>query len=310
MAKNAKKAAADVLPLYMNGLSGRMIKLAPPRGRRRQILLISGQHTSIERVYGLAEYLNRYGAVTSPDLPGFGGMDPFYKIGEKPTLDNMADYLAAFVKLRYKKNQRFTVIAISYGFSVVTRMLQRYPEITKRVDLLISLSGVTSKKDFKWKRRNIVLLYSTAWLLSKRLPAFLTSQAIIRSPIIRTLYRMAEKKHPKLKDAKEVDRQKRIEFEVQLWKNNDFRTWVNSCITLLRLNLSGIHAELPVHHVSVDDDHYFNQIVVESHMRQIYKDFTLIRTKLPAHTPTVLATAKDVAPYIPPKIRTLLRKEP
>src|SRR3990167_800480 len=107
MAKTAKKPADVVLPLYMNGLAGRMIKMPPPRGKRREILLISGQHTSIERIFGLAEYLNRYGGVTSPDLPGFGGMNPFYKIGEKPTLDTMADYLAAFVKLRFKKIQKF-----------------------------------------------------------------------------------------------------------------------------------------------------------------------------------------------------------
>ena len=310
MAKTAKKAAADVLPLYMSGLSGRMIRLPSPRGKKRQMLLISGQHTSVERLYSLAEYLNRYGGVTSPDLPGFGGMDPFYKIGEKPTLDNMADYLAAFVKLRYKKNQHFTVIAISYGFSVVTRMLQRYPEITNRVDLLISLSGVTHKKDFKWKRRNNMLLHGVSWMSSKRLLAFLVSNTIVRAPVIKSLYLLAEKKHPKLKDAKEAENRSRIEFEIRLWKINDFRTWAYSCVTLFRLDLSGSHVDLVVHHVSVDDDHYFNQVGVESHMRRIYKDFKLIKTKLPAHTPTVLATAEDVSPFVPPKIRSLLRKEP
>ena len=310
MAKTAKAAAENVLPLYMNGLSGRMIRLAPPRGKKREMLLVSGQHTSIERIFGLAEYLNRYGGVTSPDLPGFGGMDPFYKIGEKPTLDSMADYLAAFVKLRYKKNQRFTIIAVSYGFSAVTKMLQRYPDIAERVDLLISLSGVTSNKDLKWKRHNYFFMYSLAWLLSWRLPAFLTKNIVLRAPIIRLLYRVAEKKHPKLKDAEVSERNVRIDFEVGLWKINDFRTWTYTCVTLFRLNLSGSHVDLPVHHVSVDEDHYFNQVSVESHMRRIYKDFKLVKTKLRAHAPTVKATANDVAPYVPPKIRALLRKEP
>lgn len=310
MAKSAPKAAVNILPLYINGLSGRMIKLAAPPRKRRDILLITGQHTSAERIMGLAEYLNRYGSVTSPDLPGFGGMDPFFKIGEKPTLDNMADYLATFIKLRYKKTPSFTIIGVSYGFSVITRMLQRYPEIAKRVDLLISLSGVTNKRDFRWKRRNLMVMHSTAWLVSKKLPAFITKKLFIRSPFIKLLYRLAERKHPKLKDASGTERDDRLNFEVQLWRNNDLRTWVYTSTTLLRLNLGGSHVDLPVYHVSIDDDHYFNQVNVESHMRQIYRDFTLIKAKMPAHAPTIQATAKDVAPFVPPKIRALLRQPP
>ena len=310
MAKTAKQAAKTVLPLYINGLSGRMIRMAPPRGKKREILLISGQHTSIERIYGLAEYLNRYGGVTSPDLPGHGGMNSFYKIGEKPTLDNMADYLATFIKLRYKKNQQFTVIAVSYGFAVVTRMLQRYPHLADRVNLLISLSGVTHKADFIWKRYNYYFLYSAAWLCSRRVPAFAARNIFIRAPVLKTIYRAAEAKHPKLKDADSAERDKRIEFEIGLWKANDFRTWAYSGTTLLGINLTGKHIDLPVYHVSVDEDHYFSQVQVESHMRQIFKDFELVKTKMPAHAPTVLATPKDVAPYIPPKIRALLRQRP
>ncbi|HEX5394872.1 MAG TPA: alpha/beta hydrolase [Candidatus Saccharimonadales bacterium] len=310
MAKTAKNAAKYILPLYMNGLSGRMIKMPPPRGKRREILLISGQHTSIERIYGLAEYLNRFGGVTSPDLPGLGGMTSFYKIGEKPTLDNMADYLATFIKLRYKKNRRFTLIAVSYGFAVATRMLQRYPELASRVDLLISLSGVTHKADFKWKKHNYYLLYGASWLFSRRVPAYVAKTTCIRAPVIRGLYRIAEAKHPKLKDAKQAERAKRINFEIKLWKANDFRTWTYSCVSLFRLDLTKRHADLPVYHVSVDDDHYFSQVQVESHMRRIFKDFELVPTKLPAHAPTVLATPKDVEPFIPPKIRVLLRRQP
>lgn len=310
MTKTARATAVNILPLYMNGLSGRMIKLTAPPRKRRQILLIAGQHTSAERIIGLAEYLNRYGGVTSPDLPGFGGMDHFYKIGEKPTLDSMADYLAAFVKLRYRNRQKFTIIGVSYGFSVVTRMLQRYPEIAKKVDLLISLSGVTNKKDFRWQRHNLFLLHAAAWMASKKLVAFWLKKIFIRAWLIKLIYRLSELKHPKLKSADGAERRQRIDFEIELWKLNDFRTWVYSSTTLLRLEMGGAHVDLPVYHVSIDDDHYFNQVAVESHMRQIYRDFRLIKSKLPAHAPTVVATADEVAPFVPPKVRALLRKQP
>src|ERR1700691_2505061 len=133
MSKAAKNPADYILPLNMNGLSGRMIRMAAPAGVKREILFIYGHHASLERYFGVADLLNKYGAVTVPDLPGFGWMDPFYKIGEKPTLDNYADYLASFVKLRYK-NKQFVVVGYSLGFVIATRMLQKYPELSKKVD--------------------------------------------------------------------------------------------------------------------------------------------------------------------------------
>lgn len=77
-----KEPADYILPLYMNGLSGRVIRLPAPPEKKREILFIYGHHASLERIFGVAEYLNRYGAVTVPDLPGFGGMDSFTKLAK------------------------------------------------------------------------------------------------------------------------------------------------------------------------------------------------------------------------------------
>lgn len=308
MPKNSK-SADHILPLYMNGLAGRMLKVPSSKGKKREILFIAGQHTSAERIYGMGEFLSRFGNVASPDLPGFGGMQPFYRIGRKPTMDDMADYIAAFIKLRYR-NRRITIIAVSYGFAVITRMLQRYPEIVKKVDLLVSISGIVDKKDFRWKPLNLFLAHSGTWVFRHRTPAFLVKQIGLRPLFIKPLYRIVEKKHPKLKDANETDRAERINFELKLWKINDFRTWMETCCAMFMLDLSGTHVDLPVYHVAVDNDHYFDNLLVEQHMRAIYKDFELVKTKLPAHAPTVLATAKDVEPFVPPKIRKLLRKKP
>jgi len=308
MVKTARVPADYILPLYMNGLQGRMLRLPSSTRKRREILLIYGHHTSLERMWGLAEYMSRYGNVTIPDMPGFGGMESFYKIGEKPTLDNLADYLAAFVKLRYR-NRRVTIMAISLGFAIVTRMLQRYPELAKKVDILISLSGMVNKNDFRWKRRNFIVFRYGSSLLSRRFPAALGQHIALRGPLIRATYRFVEKKHPKLRDANASERADRIAFEIHLWKINDLRTYMDSAVTMLKMDLGSRHVNLPVYHVAVDDDHYFDNLKVEQHMRRIYKDFHLIKTKLPAHMPTILASAKEAAPFIPPKIRQLLRQK-
>ena len=79
--------AEFIQPLNINRLEGRVLRLpAPSVKRNREILLLYGHHSSIERMYTLAAEFNRYGAVTMPDWPGLGGMDSLFRIGKKPTI--------------------------------------------------------------------------------------------------------------------------------------------------------------------------------------------------------------------------------
>lgn len=309
MPKPAKNSAEYILPLYINGLNGRMLRLPPPKGKKSEIMYIYGHHASLERLNGVAEYLNKYSGVTVPDLPGFGGMESFYKIGEKPTLDNMADYLASFVKLRYK-NQRFTIAGLSLGFMVATRMLQKYPEIAKKVDLLVSFAGLTHKDDFKFKRRNFLICRYGASLFSNRVLAAFGKYIILRGPFIRLGYRIGESIsfNAKLATLKERDRAGRIDFEIHLWQCNDVRTYMDTAVTMFKLDLTKEHVNLPVHHIAVEGDHYFDNLKVEQHMRMIYKDFQLSEARVPAHTPSVIATAKEAEIYVPASLRQLLKK--
>ncbi|MBA3757702.1 alpha/beta hydrolase [Candidatus Saccharibacteria bacterium] len=306
MAETVKKPADYILPLYMNGLQGRMLRIPPKRGKKREILFIYGHHSSLERVYGVAEYLNKYGGVTIPDLPGFGGMQSFYKIGEEPTLDNMADYLAAFIKLRYR-NKRLTMAGTSLGFMIVTRMLQKYPELAKKIDLLVSMAGFTNKKDFIFKRSTFLLFRSAAPFLSGRIMSSFIRHILFRKIFIRFAYRLVESKHSKLRQHGKQARRERIDFEINLWQSNDVRTYMKMGETMLNLNLRGKHIDLPVYHVSIANDRYFDNVRVEQHMREIYKDFHHLWAHVPAHSPSVVATAKEAEPYIPITLRRLLK---
>ncbi len=298
-----------ILPLYVNGLSGRMLRMPPSKRKKREILFIYGHHTSLERIFGVAEFLNKYGGVTVPDLPGFGGMEPFYKIGEKPTLDNMADYLASFVKLRYR-GKRFTLAGTSLGFMIITKMLQKYPEIAKKVDFLVSIAGFAHKDDFKFKKRNFYFFYYGAKFFSLRAPAFVLKNFMLKGPFIRATYKLVENSHSKLSDADPEERKKRIDFEIFLWKCNDPRTYMDITVTMFTLDLSGKHVDLPVYHVAIDTDRYFDNVRVEEHMRTIYTDFHMYKAKVSTHTPSILATAEDAAPYLPAALRRILTKNP
>lgn len=307
--KKAPINLADyIVPLNMNGMEGRMLRLPAPKSRTREILLIYGHHASIERMAGLAEELAKYGNVTLPDLPGLGGMDPFYAIGKKPTLDNMADYLAAFVNMRYRR-KRVSIFAMSFGFIIVTRMLQKYPEIAKKIDLLVSIVGFAHKDDFVFTKRYYTTLRYTCTVLSMRMPAWIVKTFVLRGPVIRTAYKLVEDSHAKLKDGDAEERKKRIDFEVNLWKINDIRTYADTAITMLTVDLCNKKVDLPVWHVAVEPDRYFNNHYVEQHLRIIFTDVEIVKSTMVGHAPTVVATAKDAAPFIPQRIRKEVAKK-
>ena len=83
---------------------------------------------------------------------------------------------------------------------------------------------------------------------------------------------------------------------------------MDTTITMLNVDVCNEQVPLPVHHVAVDVDRYFDNHRVEQHFAVIYTQVHVINAKLQAHAPTVVATAKDAAPFIPPALRRLLSK--
>lgn len=307
MTKEKYNLIEATIPLNINSLHGRMLRVPPQNKKRREILMVYGHHASIERMIGFVEELNKYGAVTVPDLPGFGGMESFYRIGEKPSIDNLADYLAAFIKLRYKR-RRITIMAMSLGFLITTKMLQKYPEIAKRVDILVSVVGFAHHDDFILPRRIKWPLRVMAEIFSRKYPAWFMQTFVLRAPIIRACYKLQGSSHSKLKDADQQEIEKRINFEIGLWQSNDIRTYMDTTISMLKADTCDIRVNLGVYHVAIDVDRYFDNHRVEQHLAIIYKDVHIIRSKEKVHAPTVVATAKEAAPFIPRDLRRILSK--
>lgn len=293
-------------PLIMDKLHGRML-VAPAKKSKtnRQILLLYGHHASLERIQGIAEALADYGTVTVPDFPGFGGMESFSRIGEQNTIDAFADYLAAFVKMRYK-NRRFTIAGMSFGFIVATRMLQKYPELAKKVDLMVSIVGFTHKDDFKLKKSTLRI-----WKITLRALAFPPCRwffkFVILNPIILRLFyaKMPVSKNKFIGLSKE-EFKRNINFEIYLWQCNDVKTWLDTAWEMLHVDVTHKKIPLPVHHVSVSGDHYFNGAVVEQHMRIIFEDFIEYRTNMSSHAPSLIADEKTIDSLFPRKLRAQL----
>lgn len=308
MSKTKATPADYIAPLNMNGLQGRMLRVPPPKGKSREILLIYGHHALLERWWGLVQNLNHYGAVTMPDLPGFGGMDSFAKIGQKPTIDAFADYLAAFIKMQYKR-RRVTIVSISFGFVVVTRMLQRYPELIKKVDLLASLVGFMHKDDFLLPPRTIRYSRWLARFFATRPVAFFIRYACLNRPVLKTLYAKLPASKRRFIEVEPLEYAAMLDFEVQLWQANDVRTHWLTTSEFLRLDNCQKRIELPVWHIASKHDHYFDNNIVREHLLVVFSECHQILTRTKAHTPSVVADKKGLAVMVPPELRRALNKQ-
>jgi pimeloyl-ACP methyl ester carboxylesterase len=308
MPKKTSQLPADfIVPLNMNGLQGRMLRLPASGRKNREILLLYGHHALHERWWSLVQNLNAYGTVTMPDLPGFGGMDSFYKIGKRPTIDNFADYLASFIKLRYKQ-RRFTIIGISFGFVVATRMLQRYPELAKRVDLMVSMVGFMHKDDFVFApsmRRFYGILATVA--ATPPIP-FIIRYGFLNEFVIRNFYRRLSRPKRRFAEAEPTEFNAVIDFDVYLWHANDARTHLSTTASFMWLDNCGQAIDLPVWHVFTKDDYYFNNDIVEQHMRVVFREYHQVMFSSNAHTPSIIADKKEMAVFIPPGLRRVLSK--
>jgi pimeloyl-ACP methyl ester carboxylesterase len=309
MAKRLARSPTDyIVPLDINGLEGRML-VAPStkKNKNQEILLVYGHHAMLERWWSLVQNLQTYGKVTMPDLPGFGGMDSFEKIGKHPDLDAYADYLAAFVKLRFRR-KKITIVGISFGFLVVTRMLQRYPELTKKVNVLVSIVGFMHKDDFVYSPTQRRVFRRVTRVFATRPVAFFIRHVCLNKPILKGLYAKLPNSKRRMIEVTPEEFEATIDFEVKIWQANDVRTHWLTTSEFLNVDNCTKRIDLPVMHVSSVQDHYFNNEIVKQHMLVVFKDYRRYLARSKAHTPSVLADKKAAGVLLPPALRKRLDK--
>jgi pimeloyl-ACP methyl ester carboxylesterase len=242
-----------------------------------------------------------------PDLPGFGAMDSFYKIGKPASLDNLADYLAAFIQLRYGKRRKFTLVGLSLGFVIATRMLQRVPKLTKNVEMLVSFAGFAHHQDFTFSKSRKAFYKYGSRFFSLRLPAMFFRYVCLHPYVLRKVYTKTHNAKEKFDGVVGDELEEIIKFEIHLWHDNDVRTYMRTTSDFLALDNCKVQITLPVYHIAVENDHFFDNNNVEQHMRVIFTDYTLLETLTGVqHGPSVIADEAAAKDFIPPKFRRLL----
>lgn len=298
-----------VYNLNIKGMNGRYLKIpCSSKETNLQILLVYGHHSSLERMYSLSYNLSSYGNVTMPDLPGFGGMDSFYSIDQKPNLDMMAEYLTTFIKFKYKKS-KFAICGMSYGFLVVARMLQLHPEISKQVVLLADLVGFSHYSDFSFTPARYSLLKYLSKFLSTKPMSLFAHNILFSKSLIHISYKISSGSNPKMKDASKDEFLKRVHFEQYLWKINDARTYFYTLNDMLKVNLLQTKIKnIDLNHVAVDDDQYFYSKKVVNNLKSIFNKVYVYKANLPNHAPTIISDEKEAGKIIPKPLRDKLSK--
>lgn len=268
---------------------------------KSEFLIVYGQNSSIEKWFALADELKEYGNVTMPDLPGFGGMESFYKINEKPSIDNYADYLASFIKLRYRR-KKIVIVGLSFGFVVVTRMLQKYPNLTKRVKLLINISGFTNKDDISLTGRQIKLRLLFTKIFSLRM----TAQLYRALAYDETIFHLNNKKLAKSGGQFE----KLLSSELSIRRKSDTRTRMYLSHEMLKLDICQQSIDLAVWSILGEFDELLDLDKTRTHLRAVFSKYHEIKLKKHAHSGIVgVATSDDIVPLIPYNLKNLLNRQ-
>ncbi|MCY3804664.1 MAG: alpha/beta hydrolase [Candidatus Saccharibacteria bacterium] len=288
-------------PLVIDGLRGRLWRanaLNKKHGNHL-IVIIYGHHASLERNQGLLQYLRHFGEVLALDLPGLGGMDSFYKINKKPTLDNYAIYLNNVLKKQLTPDKNFTLMGFSLGFLIASQFLKKYPQQSPRVNLLISLVGFLSGQRliFSPIRRKLYLLGAT--LISQRFIAGGFRYVILNRFVLRYFYATTKLAKSKFKNLTKAQKRQLLVMETHLWHCNDVRTWAYTAKFMLTANLLDYQINGHLYHIATQGDQFLDNQANLMDLKKVYKRVDYASVNLPSHAPTVIATEKEASLLMP-----------
>ena len=291
-----------------NGLSGRLLHL--PSKKKKTIIFLGGLHASQERLYGITTWLNRYGEVYAPDLPGFGGMDSFYKIGLKPTADNYADYLHHFFAVHHL-DKDLILVGNSLGFQFFTTMLSRYPSDKDKFSKAIGLVAFADADNFNLPRSKRIFLWFITTLGKTKLGGAFFRYIVFNRVGLFIMLRTFEKFKAKMKSEDAEHRKEILDMETHLWLVNDPRTHGATAKDMFKRNLTPLFPspiDLGMVNIVTENDQYVDNKKVEKSFNRIFDSYSAYPLKLKVHAPSVIGDADEIDKMMPSQVKRLLSR--
>lgn len=302
----------EISSLEIGGLHGRQLRIVARNDQDRDILLVYGVHSSMERMYTTAKFHSRYGRVWMPDLPGFGGMDSFYKIGRKADIDDYADYLYTYVRTYKLNNKKLRIVAMSFGFLVTTRMLQKYPQLTDDIEFVVSFVGFGRTSDFSVNTFDKTYIKIAMKLTDTKFGSALIGALLFNKLSLRVMFAIfrVTNPNPKYRHATKEGRASAQEMELELWSQNDARTKFHTYKVLSNFDLTKGQnpIKLDLYDMITPADQYFDSKAVSKTLKKLYKKSSTYMANLKLHAPSVIGDEEEVANIYPDAIKKILDK--
>lgn len=292
------------------GMNGRMLSLPSQTKHKKEILLLYGVHSSLERMYSNAQFHSRYGNVTMPDMPGFGGMDSFYKIEREPDLDAYADYLYTFIRTYKLDKKKIRIVAMSFGFLVVTRMLQKHPGLTNNIEFVVSFVGFGRSNDFSASIFNKIYVRLSIKFGMTKCGSALIKALVFNKVSLRLMFSIFRLFNPKYKHDNSDARKEATDMELDLWTKNDTRTrfYTYDILSDFDLTKDQKRINLVEHNLTTENDQYFDTKRVKETLKKLYKMNYEYIANMPLHAPSIIGSEDDVAKIFPEPVKKILSK--
>lgn len=276
--------------------------------RNKKIVLIHGQHAAIERYYSMCEFLNDYGEVIMPDLPGFGGMSSFYQIGLKPSYDNYADYLYTFLKTQ-ELTEDIWLVGNSFGAQCMTRMLQKYPDSQAWIRQPIAVAGFAAGSNFHVSNKFRFLLFPLIYVGQTRLGSSLIKLVAFNRFSLNLMINVFSRFKAKMQNDDQNLKSDMMAMEKYLWSVNDKRTHAKTAIMMFRYDLTRYSSKKikhKLHNLITDHDQYFDNQSVEESFRKLYLGYETSLLNLKIHNPSMIADKQAVSELLSEEVKELL----
>ena len=288
------------------GTSGRVMD-APSRGDASpniSVIFIYGHHALIERWWGLIAQLREYGRVIAPDLPGFGGMSPC--AGDEDLIDQLAQHVKLVID-KMAPTGDLILAGVSFGFAVLTRLLECFPELIPRVRLLVSFSGFVSGDNL-----NTPLLVRLGVQFLKLCSSYdhiniLANRFLIRRTTIASIDRVIGATRRRSATMSKAQRSELVGIETFLWRTNDLATHWSTMTWALTAPAPASSISVCVTHVSFDNDPYVLHETIARRLREIFNEVAVLLIPGDTHTPDLNAPLCAYTVYLPDFLRDQLR---
>jgi len=266
--KNISIADQYTTSINLAGLGSKIMYIPADGHKNHNILMVYGHFGTLSNYLKLAKDLTKYGNVTVPELPGFNNHESLYKIHDKPTIDELAEYLITVVNYRFRK-KKVTIVGVGFGTVVVTRMLQRHPSIAKRVNIVISIDGMAHHDDLSSLTSAKRRLYATLFrIYSWRLPSEIIKNSNLPDSLLERIYCIKNKN-----TQKQSEKQRLID-----WRSHDFRTYMRTMSELMKLDNCQKTVNVKFAQVWSGTLACLDREVTNQHFQIIYENFQLIES--------------------------------